>query len=359
MQREEIVKTASFLLEKIGKKGKSASEVVNKYTNSHRYISGEDRKELLNLVWGAIRARAKLDYLFPNADWAEKLACLLDGLPEIPDVPNTVKWEIQEWMMGHIPEPEIELPALMGVAPIVLRAVGNRDEVMGLLRAEGLSVHAAIQSPFGIILEQYANLSDTKTYKKGLVEIQDEGAQLVSLDIGVEPHDDVFDFCAGAGGKSLIFAQLMENKGFIQAYDAYPARLSELVKRARRANISIIKTVCRLPEPYKKFDHVVVDAPCSGSGTWRRSPDLRWNTSEKSLQNVVKTQAEILETAAEYVKNGHCLTYITCSIFTDENEAQIERFLSKNPRFVVLREKRYSPARTGTDGFYVCVMQKR
>lgn len=359
MHHADILKTAAFLLDKIGKKGKSGGEIVNKYMNTHRYIAGDDRRDLLALVWGAIRARARLEYLYPGADWAEKLEYLSHGLPEIADAPEAVKWEVPEWMISHIPDAAHELPALMGAAPIVLRAIGNRAEVMDLLRAEGLSVRATAWSPFGIILEQYANLSDTKAYKKGLIEIQDEGAQLVTLDIGVVPHDDVFDFCAGAGGKSLMMAQLMENKGFIQAYDAYPARLSELVKRARRANISIIKTVCRLPEAYKKFDNVVVDAPCSGSGTWRRSPDLRWNTTEKSLQAVVQTQRDILNTAAQYVKNGQHLTYITCSIFADENEDQIERFLAENKRFVVVREKRYSPARTETDGFYVCVMQKR
>ena len=152
---------------------------------------------------------------------------------------------------------------------------------------------------------------------------------------------------------------MMENRGFIQAYDIVAKRLFELTKRANRAKVSIIKIVTKLPEPFKKFDHVVIDAPCSGTGTWRRMPDMKWKYSEKQLGQVVKTQAEILNRAERFVKNGHYLSYITCSLTTDENEAQIESFLKTHPNYVVLKQKRYSPYRTQTDGFFLCVMQKR
>ena len=261
--------------------------------------------------------------------------------------------------MDHVPDAKQELPHMLGQAPIILRANGDRDQVMEMLRQEGLSVTPCAKSPYGIILSEYANLMDTKPYKKGLLEIQDEGAQLVALDIGVKPKQDVFDFCAGAGGKSLIFAQMMQNRGFIQAYDAAPKRLFELVKRANRCHISIIKIVTKLPEPYKKFDHVVVDAPCTGTGTWRRIPDMRWKLTEKQLASVVKLQGEILNRAERFVKPGHYLSYITCSLTADENEKQIESFLKAHPNYVILKEKRYSPYRTGTDGFYLCLMQKK
>ena len=357
MTPEEIKQTAGFLLNKIEEKASSANEIINRYTESHRYIVGDDRRDLLELVWQALRNYAKLTYLYPDKTWEERLDCLTDL--SVPDnAPDWVKWEAPEWIVSHVPDADKELPAQNGMAPICLRAYGNRDKVLEDLKAEGLPVRPADQSPFGIILEKHANLSATKAYKKGLVEVQDEGAQLVSMAIGVKPKDDVFDFCAGAGGKSLILAQLMQNRGFIQAYDASPKRLTELVKRARRANISIVKTVPRLPEAHKKFDHVVVDAPCSGTGTWRRNPDMKWKLTPRQLEQLTKKQAEILHTAEEYVKPGHYLTYITCSITSDENEQQVENFLIHHPRYHVIHQERYSPWRTNTDGFFLCIMQK-
>ena len=358
MTPEEIKQTASFLLNKIEEKSSSANEIINRYTESHRYIVGDDRRDLLELVWKALRNYAKLTYLYPDKTWEERLEAL-NGDITVPDTaPDWVKWETPEWIVSHVPDSDKELPAQNGMAPICLRAYGNRDKVLEDLKAEGLPVRPADQSPFGIILEKHANLSATKAYKKGLVEVQDEGAQLVSMAIGVKPKDDVFDFCAGAGGKSLILAQLMQNRGFIQAYDASPKRLTELVKRARRANISIVKTVPRLPEAHKKFDHVVVDAPCSGTGTWRRNPDMKWKLTPRQLEQLTKKQAEILHTAEEYVKPGHYLTYITCSITLDENERQVEHFLEHHPRYHVIYQERFSPWRTNTDGFFLCIMQK-
>ena len=358
MTFEELQKMAAFLLEKIEEKSSSANEILNRFFESHRYIIGEDRKVLLNLVWGVLRKYAAITYLYPDSDWSARLTHFVQGLPDIEDAPDWVRWEAPEWIVPHVPDSDKELPAQNGMAPICLRAYGKRDEVLKMLSDDGLKVRPANQSPFGIILEEHANLSNTKAYKKGLVEVQDEGAQLVSIDIGVEPKDDVFDFCAGAGGKSLILAQLMQNRGYILAYDASPKRLTELVKRAKRANISIVKTVPKLPEPHKKFDYVVVDAPCSGTGTWRRNPDMKWKLTPRQLEQLVKKQSEILDRAEEYVKPGHYLVYITCSITTDENEGQVENFLQTHPKYHVVHQRRFSPWRTDTDGFFISIMQK-
>lgn len=360
MKQEEILQTVALLLEKIELKSNPANEIISDYTRTHKYIEAEDRKTLLDLVWRVIRARARLMYAYPETDWLFKVKQLVQsGIPQATDMPVEILWEVPKWFLSHLPEPEKELPPMLENAPIVLRANGNRDEIITLLETEGLSVEPCRLSPLGIILNEYVNLTDTKAYKKGLIEVQDEGAQLLSMEIGVKPQDHVFDFCAGAGGKSLIFAQLMKNKGFIQAYDASFKRLSELGKRASRSKVSIIKTVTRLPEAFKKFDHVIVDAPCSGTGTWRRSPDMRWKLTQKQLQNIVLKQAEILDVAQEYVKNGHFLSYITCSLTFDENEQQIEHFVRNHPKFKIVKQKRYSPYRTGTDGFFLCVLQKQ
>lgn len=359
MTNDEIRQIAASLLETIDVKSQSANEIINAYTKSHRYIEAQDRQLLLEMIWRVIRVKARLGYLYPTATWYDKIALSEQVLPDLTQAPDWVRWEVPEWLIAHIPNAENELPALLDTAPIVLRANGSRDKILKLLQDEGLKVHACQRSPLGIVLEQYVNLTDVKAYKKGLIEVQDEGAQLLSMDIGVKPHSDVFDFCAGTGGKSLIFAQLMNNKGFIQAYDTSYKRLSEISKRARRANATIIKPVTRLPETHKKFDFVVVDAPCTGIGTWRRTPDMRWNITQNQIDSIVQTQAEILDKASEYVKNGKCLAYITCSLSQDENELQTQHFLQTHPRFVSVFERRYSPYLTQTDGFYLSVMQKR
>ena len=360
MESKDLYNTIAYLLEKIEARATPANDIINDYMRSHRYLSPEERKDILDLTWKIIRGWFRVRFTYPDAHWVERVQRVVEqGIPDVSNAPRFIQWEVPEWLVPHIPNAEEELPMMLGYAPIVLRANGKREDILNSLREEGLPVKACEKSPYGIILDEHANLSDTKVYKKGLLEIQDEGAQLVALDIGVKPKQDVFDFCAGAGGKSLIFAQMMENRGFIQAYDAVPKRLFELVKRAQRCHVSIIKIVTKLPEPYKKFDHVVVDAPCTGTGTWRRIPDIRWKLTEKQLENTVKLQRDILDKAEKFVKPGHYLSYITCSLTSDENELQVGQFLKTHPNYSVLKQKRYSPWRTGTDGFFLCMMQKR
>ena len=358
MNQEECLKTVSYLLEKIEARTTPANMIIADYMQTHRYLTPADREEIFTLVWRAIRSWFHIHFLYPDKDWPERIQTLTTGLPEDKALPDYVRWEVPEWLISHIPEADKELPALLEPAPVILRANGNRDKVMTALRDEGFPVHPCDKAPWGIVLKTHADITKTKVYKKGLLEIQDEGAQLAALDVGVQPGQDVFDFCAGAGGKSLIFAQMMNNRGFIQAYDIAPKKLFELTRRAERCHVSIVKIVTKLPEPFKKFHHVVVDAPCSGTGTWRRVPDMRWKLTEKQLGSIVAQQKEILDRAEQFVKPGQCLTYITCSLTLDENENQIADFLKRHPNYVVLQQKRYSPWRTNTDGFFMCQMRK-
>ena len=356
--KSDFIKAAASLLEKIERRPQPANEMINAYLSTHKYLKGDDKKEFLVLVWGVIRAKARLTWAYPAISWQERIEKFCEnGLPDVSAAPQYIQWEVPEWFLAHVPEAEKELPPLLETPPIILRAVGNRTDILESLKAEGIACTLCEKSPFGIRLEEYTHLKNTTVWKQGLIEVQDEGAQLVALDIGVKPGQSVFDFCAGAGGKSLIFAQMMQNKGSILAYDITPKKLFELNKRATRAHISMIKILLKLEHPDKKFDHVVVDAPCSGCGTWRRSPNLRWCLTEKQLSHIVKVQGEILEQASQYVKPGHFLSYITCSLTRDENEEQVEKFLKAHPDFHVIKQKRYSPALTGTDGFFLCVMQ--
>ena len=360
MTPESLQKHAGILMERIYKKPFIANELINTYIASHKHFDGTDKRALLDLVWRCVRAMARLKFAHPNDTWEARAKFLMDdGLSEVKNAPDWVKWEVPEWFPDHIPEAEKELPALLENPPIILRAIGDREKGQEMLRAEGVKTEPTKLSPYGLILSEYKNLTGTKAWKEGLIEIQDVGAQLLSLDIGVKPGDKVFDFCAGAGGKSLIFAQMMNNKGLIWAYDITAKKLFELVKRATRAHIDIIEIKPQLPEPTKQFDYVVVDAPCSGCGTWRRSPNLRWHLTEKQLRHITESQAKILNRAEAYVCEGGRLAYITCSLTRDENEAQVEAFLKLHPNYKVIKQKRYSPARTGTDGFFLCLMEKR
>jgi len=359
MTPESLQKHAGILMERIQKKPVIANELINTYIASHKHFDGNDKRALLDLVWRIVRTMARLKFAYPNDTWeARARALMTDGVPEVKEAPNHIKWEVAEWFIEHVPEAEKELPALLENPPIILRAIGDREKVQAVLREDGIETTPTKLSPYGLILPEYKNLTGTKAWKDGLVEIQDEGAQLAALDIGVKPGNTVFDFCAGAGGKSLIFAQMMQNKGLIWAYDITAKKLFELVKRATRAHIDIIQIQPQLPPPTKQFDYVVVDAPCSGCGTWRRSPNMRWHLTEKQLQHIVKSQTEILNRAEAYVNEGGRLAYITCSLTTDENENQIDLFLKTHPNYKIIKQKRYSPARTGTDGFFLCLMEK-
>lgn len=359
MTPESLQKHAGILMERIYKKPFAANELINTYIASHKHFDGADKRALLDLVWRSVRAMARLKFAYPNDTWEERVKHLMDkGVPEVKNAPNWIQWEVPEWFPAHVPEAEKELPSLLENPPIILRAIGDREKVQEMLRQEGIETEPTKLSPYGLVLSEYKNLTGTQAWKEGLIEVQDEGAQLLSLDIGVKPGDKVFDFCAGAGGKSLIFAQMMNNKGLIWAYDITAKKLFELVKRATRAHIDIVEIKPQLPPFSRQFDYVVVDAPCSGCGTWRRSPNLRWQLTEKQLRHITKSQAEILNRAENYVRDGGRLAYITCSLTRDENEAQVEAFLKTHPNYQVIKQKRYSPARTGTDGFFLCLMEK-
>ncbi len=353
---EREINFIADLMNKMDRKAAVIGDIINDYLSHHKNL---DKVDFLDKAWGVVRAYARLQWAYPENNWQERVQKFIEnGLPDVSAAPYYIQWEIHEWFLSHIPTPESELPALLEKPDIILRALDNRDITLSEMKKEGLNVEPCTQSPYGIILKNYANLKNTSIWKKGCIEIQDEGAQLLSMDIGVKSGDSVFDFCAGAGGKSLILAQIMQNKGLIQAYDITPKKLFELVKRATRAQIKIIQITTSLPKPDKKFDHVLVDAPCSGCGTWRRCPHMRWHLTEKQLKHITRTQSEILNRAQAYVKLGGKLSYATCSLTTDENEKQVENFLQTHPNYKIVLEKRYSPARTHTDGFYLCVMQK-
>ncbi len=357
MQPAAILTAAAELLEQILSSQTPASELINQYTRARRYIGSKDRRRLTDLVWHYLRHRARLEYLFPNADIQTRLNVSEQMLTLPADTPNWVRWETPDWLIPLIANADTELPALLENAPIVLRANGDRNTIAEQLIAEGLDITPTPHSPLGLILNKRTNLNTSPAYRAGLIEVQDEGSQLVGLEIPVQPDMRVLDYCAGAGGKSLLFAQMMHNRGHITAHDISRRSLDELQKRAERAHISIIQTTTH-PDESELFDIVAVDAPCSGTGTWRRCPDARWKLTQGQLDSLTQKQATILNRAANFVKPNGILAYMTCSLTTPENTQQVDTFLQTHPDFKLIKQKQFSPAQTQTDGLFVAVLKR-
>ena len=212
-------------------------------------------------------------------------------------------------------------------------------------------------------LVERANVFRTECFKMGFFEVQDASSQLVAEYLDVKPGMRVIDTCAGAGGKSLHLAALMENKGQIIATDIYESKLRKLKIRTRRAGVHNITTKeIDSQKVMKKMkgtaDRVLIDAPCSGIGVLKRNPDSKWKLEPEFVENIIKTQAEILENYSQLVKVGGKMVYATCSIFPSENEKQVHGFLKNHPEFEFEKEHKVSPVKSGFDGFYMALMRR-
>jgi len=364
MHIDEIKKAVAIQLEDVQKGKYTASDIFKKYTRSRRYIGSKDRRKMSELFWGVIRSKAHLDFLLPDASFMEKIDLFESKafLKEEEKLPLWVQCECPSWLFSHFDTPE-ELKAQLEEAPVILRAngkgeYGNRDALLlELKKKEGLEAEKTPRSPFGIKLKKRVNLSAVSLYKEGKIEVQDEASQLVCLDLEVKKDETFLDMCAGAGGKALFVSSLLGKTGHIAAYDISSRSLEELKRRALRAKATNITAIDTLPKN-TVFDTVYVDAPCSGTGVWRRNPDSKWNLTPDQFDTLIKTQQELLQKAIPYVKPHGKLAYITCSLTHTENQKQIDLFLEKNPNFKKIKEKTYSPLTTQTDGFFFALLEK-
>jgi 16S rRNA (cytosine967-C5)-methyltransferase len=305
-----------------------------------------------------------------------------------PAMPDEVRFECPSWAAAPLRRRfddafQREMAALLTPPPLDLRVnplKATREDVLRALQDLGLRPEASRMAPHGIRLKQRPSLARLPMLQNGEVEIQDEGSQLVAMLVDARPGERVVDFCSGAGGKTLAIAAQMANKGRIIACDVLANRLKRSTERFRRAGVHNIETKALTSEkdPWVKrrkgtFDRVLVDAPCSGTGTWRRNPDARWRQLGPGLDSLLPLQAGILASAARLVKPGGRLVYATCSLLPEENEDQVAAFLSAHPDFhvVPLHEAApqltgsahpdylsLTPARHDTDGFFAAVMQR-
>lgn len=410
------------------------SEALKDWGVKHRFAGSGDRTAIGNLVYDTLRRRSSVAHIMDDkspraavfATYALGWGKGIDGLkaalsdPHAPPAlteteeehlaanslegaPVHVAADIPEWLTtafervfgNNLIE---EARSLSERAPVDLRVNTIKgDRAKASAQLDSLHVEPTGLSPMGLRIKvgsgsaKAPHVESEPAYIKGLVEIQDEGSQIAALIAAPQADEQVLDLCAGAGGKSLALAALMGNKGQLYAYDAEKRRMKDLYERQARAGARNIQPRSPgkdevLADLEGRIDLVLVDAPCSGTGTWRRRPDAKWRLTEAYLETRMKEQDSVLDDAARFVKTGGRIVYITCSVLADENEDRIEAFLKRHEGFTVVDPLarlaksdaataaklkpfvrtdervspvvRLSPASAGTDGFFVAVLKK-
>lgn len=283
-----------------------------------------------------------------------------------------IKESIPDWMdemaVKEIGEKvwSTEIASMNQKAEVILRVNTLKIDISTLqkfLKKEEVDTETVRDHPTALRLVERKNVFLTEAFKRGYFEVQDASSQLVAPFLEVKPGMRVIDTCAGAGGKTLHLAAMMENKGQIIALDIYAGKLAQLKKRAKRAGahniemrpIENTKVIKKLKE---SADAVLIDAPCSGIGVLKRNPDSKWKLQPEFIENIKKTQAEILDTYSQMVKVGGKMVYATCSILPSENENQVKKFLESHKEFTFVRDRKVSPSKSGFDGFYMALLER-
>jgi 16S rRNA (cytosine967-C5)-methyltransferase len=367
--------------------GPAADTIIASYFKTRRYAGSKDRRAVRELVYRAIRRSGEQPKsgraaLLGLAKDDPELLPLFDGSAHAPAAP-AVEEEAAEpriapsWLERRF-DPlmdESEMPSLLERAPLDLRV----NLLKGSLAEAAAAVPEATASPLspiGLRLPEGFQIEQTEAWERGLVEVQDEGSQLLALGCGARPGMKVIDLCAGAGGKTLALAADMANEGQILASDTDRGRLSRMQPRLARAGVTIVKPL--LLDPGRELDAlasyrgqadiVLIDAPCSGTGTWRRNPETRWRLTPERLERLVNLQAHLLDLAVELVRPEGFLIYAVCSLLEEEGRAQAEAFSLRHSAFVpdglatefgraAWPGRLLTPAHDGTDGFFVARWQ--
>lgn len=418
------IKTTIDLLEKIATSKVPMDGTIGDYMRHRRYIGAKDRAAIVQRTYNVMRAYSRLLWWLKKVEaedsprnhviaWlvlGEKnnVEMLFDGSKYGPEKLSELDRKLvaaltdkdlndksmADFVRAECPQSyesklrayfkddfETELEAMIPGATLDLRVnicKIKREEAQNSLRKDGIETDITPYSPAGLRAKNKAYLAKSKAFRKGWIEIQDEGSQLIAHICGVQPGMHVLDYCAGAGGKTMALASAMNIKGRIVAMDLSKSRLEKARTRFKRAGVHDIIEVRPLSDEkarkwYKRqkgtFDVVLADVPCSGSGTWRRNPDTRWRQYGPDLEEILKTQAEILEKIAKAVKPGGKLVYATCSLLPEENEEQIEAFLKTYEEFSVAKlpedipcdgdYMRLTPHRHKTDGFFAAVLERK
>jgi len=262
-----------------------------------------------------------------------------------------------------------ELAALNKQADVILRVntlKTNKTDLQLKLQSESIETEFLPNHPSALKLVERANVFKTEAFKNGWFEVQDASSQLVAAFLDVKPGMKVIDTCAGAGGKTLHLASLMENKGQIVAMDIYESKLKKLKIRARRngahnIDLKVIDSTKPIKKLYNKADRVLIDAPCSGIGVLRRNPDSKWKLQPEFIDNIKETQQSVLQQYSKMVKSGGKLVYATCSVLPSENQEQVDKFLASESgtEFTLIKDKKILAHESGFDGFYMALLERK
>lgn len=411
--------------------GRPADGIIRNYFRSRRYAGSKDRAAVTAHVYGVLRRRAELlwrleqmgiaidDERRPRllmvaalaAEQDHGPAALFDGGPHAPapltdderriadtaaalspaDAPDWVRANVPEWLASPLQAVYgADWPAIARAmndrAPLDLRVnvlKTTRDKAQAALARDGIATQPTPYSPVGLRAAGHPSLANNAVYTSGRVEVQDEGSQLAALLVDARPGMQVVDLCAGGGGKTLALAAAMERKGQIFACDSDGRRLRNLAPRLKKAAAHNVqtRTVAAERDPWLDSQaglahRVLVDAPCSGTGTWRRNPDLKWRLSADQVSDFATLQSALLARAARLVRPDGRLVYVTCSLLAAENEQVVDAFLGQAADFRILPIAdiwpsavggacplpgdvlRLNPRDHGTDGFFVAVMER-
>lgn len=321
-------------------------------------------------VWATLRGISLPDWKQIGPTPTRRIKGRFDELSKI----RKFRESIPDWL-DQLGEKELgknwdsEIKALNIQAPVVLRAntlKTNKSKLRSILEDQSIDTEFIKGYADALQLTERTNVFTTEAFKEGLFEVQDGSSQLVAQFLDVQPGQKVVDTCAGAGGKTLHLAALMENKGQIIAMDIYANKLKELKRRARRAGAHNIETrtiesTKDIKKLHGKVDRVLIDAPCSGLGVLRRNPDAKWKLQPEFLDTIRETQSEILVNYSKMVKPGGKLVYATCSILPSENQNQVNNFLTSEAGkdFTFVKDKKVLSHISGYDGFYMALLQKK
>jgi 16S rRNA (cytosine967-C5)-methyltransferase len=392
-----------------------ADGLLRDFFRRHHELGQRDRAFVAETTYALLRRRRLLEYLAPNASVRQTVLLALaklrglsvreltasltrqekDWLTQIKapagEFPAGVVADFPDWLMEKLRQtmPDtaiIELArAMQGSAPLDLRVNtlrASRDEVLATFERDGVEATATPYSPLGVRLKKKIAINKHTLYLNGKVEVQDEGSQLLGFLVAPRRNEMVVDFCAGAGGKTLLMGALMHSLGRLYAFDVSDKRLDGLKPRLKRSGLSNVQPAriadendTKVKRLAGKIDRVLLDVPCSGLGTLRRNPDFKWRQTVEDVRELVTKQTAILESASRLPKPGGRLVYATCSILEDENENVVEHFLEKHPDFAPLEAQevlakqgielatgRYLqllPHLHGTDGFFAAVLERK
>ncbi len=346
------------------------------YCRSHKALGSKDRRYLADTAYGIMRWRGLLDYLLDGPiTWDKRIALYANADPkhyfEQEDIPAYIRASCQKNLYKLLVNDygEAEALALAQVlntpAPTTIRAntlKTTRDELLEHFLGEGYAVTATAQAPAGMTFQKRLNFLGMQEFKDGLFEVQDEASQLVASLVAALPNQHVLDYCAGAGGKSLAIGPGMHNQGQLYLHDVRERPLAEAKKRLRRAGVQNIQILHpqspQLAKLKRRCHWVLADVPCSGTGTLRRNPDMKWRFSRDAFEATVALQREIVGKALRYLKPGGTLVYATCSILKDENIHQIEYLTEAHNLEVVGTPFTSLPTDGGMDGFFAAALQR-